>query len=150
MTWWCDVTQHFVTELQAGLDELVAAHPERVMSARGTGTLCAIDCASVEDRTALVAGARARGVLIGVCGEKAIRFRPSVATPFPSDYFVVVVVVAAAAAAAAAVAVAAVAAVAAAVAVAVAVVVVESSCTTGYFHSTITGVSVASYHHRRH
>ena len=85
MTWWCDVTQHFVTELQAGLDELVAAHPERVMSARGTGTLCAIDCASVEDRTALVAGARARGVLIGVCGEKAIRFRPSVSTTTGSN-----------------------------------------------------------------
>jgi 4-aminobutyrate aminotransferase/(S)-3-amino-2-methylpropionate transaminase len=62
--------------LLTGLEALVQAYPEHFMDARGAGTLCAFNCSSMEQRTALMGEMRSRGVLLGACGSTAIRFRP--------------------------------------------------------------------------
>lgn len=46
-------------------------------AARGRGTFCAIDALDTNTRDKVVKSALSKGLLIGGCGEKSIRFRPS-------------------------------------------------------------------------
>nr|XP_039263203.1 4-aminobutyrate aminotransferase, mitochondrial-like [Styela clava] len=46
-------------------------------AARGRGTFCAIDAVDTNTRDSVVKTALSNGLLIGGCGEKTIRFRPS-------------------------------------------------------------------------
>ncbi|ODN06100.1 4-aminobutyrate aminotransferase, mitochondrial [Orchesella cincta] len=52
-------------------------YPNILNSARGRGTFCAIDCTSTEVRDKIVNELRNQGVQSGGCGDKAIRFRPT-------------------------------------------------------------------------
>lgn len=45
-------------------------------SPRGVGTLCAVNCTTIEVRAAIVAEMRTQGILLGACGTHTIRFRP--------------------------------------------------------------------------
>jgi predicted acetylornithine/succinylornithine family transaminase len=64
--------------LKAGLDELVAKHPKTLSGARGLGLLVAVEIAEGAgfDAPALVAAARAQGLLLIRGGERAVRFLP--------------------------------------------------------------------------
>jgi 4-aminobutyrate aminotransferase/(S)-3-amino-2-methylpropionate transaminase len=70
------VTRESGAALISGLNQLSTFFPESVQNVRGVGTFCAFDCESQEQRTELVNKCRNRGLLLGVSGEKAIRFRP--------------------------------------------------------------------------
>ena len=64
-------------ELQTGLGELSTKHPGLLANVRGRGTFCAVDCDSAERREKIVTEMRRLGVHLGVCGDTAIRFRPT-------------------------------------------------------------------------
>jgi L-lysine 6-transaminase len=59
------------------LEELQRDFPERVSNARGRGLMCAFDAESTEMRGRLIGKAYERGLVAIGCGEKTIRFRPS-------------------------------------------------------------------------
>jgi len=63
--------------LLGGLKALQQQYPGMLMNARGQGTLCAIDAATPAMRDQVVAEMKKGGLLAGVCGQKAIRFRPA-------------------------------------------------------------------------
>ncbi|XP_071746055.1 4-aminobutyrate aminotransferase, mitochondrial isoform X2 [Lepeophtheirus salmonis] len=60
-----------------GLKELEKKFLGIIRSSRGIGTFCAFDCDSVQTRDKLIQKMLKKGVIIGGCGEKTIRFRPS-------------------------------------------------------------------------
>ena len=64
-------------EMMTGLRDLGTKHPGLLANVRGRGTFCAVDCDAAERREMIVAGMRREGVHLGVCGDTAIRFRPS-------------------------------------------------------------------------
>ncbi|KAG5279385.1 hypothetical protein AALO_G00077230 [Alosa alosa] len=71
-----EVTRSGKTLLQ-GLYALQAQYPHLLSSARGQGTFCAIDIRDDPTRNSLIMKARNKGVLLGGCGERSIRFRPA-------------------------------------------------------------------------
>uniref|UniRef100_UPI003AADBD11 4-aminobutyrate aminotransferase, mitochondrial isoform X3 n=1 Tax=Centroberyx gerrardi TaxID=166262 RepID=UPI003AADBD11 len=60
-----------------GLYELQAQYPSILSRARGQGTFCAIDVRDDPTRNSIILKARDKGVLLGGCGERSIRFRPA-------------------------------------------------------------------------
>ena len=62
--------------LLAGLQELAVKYPEKLSNARGKGLMCAIDVPSGEQREHLRHAVYNDGLILLVCGEKSIRFRP--------------------------------------------------------------------------
>ncbi|KAK1877835.1 4-aminobutyrate aminotransferase mitochondrial [Dissostichus eleginoides] len=63
--------------LMNGLFELQAQYPGMLSSARGVGTFCAIDICDDETRNRILNTARDKGILLGGCGDRSIRFRPA-------------------------------------------------------------------------
>ena len=64
-------------QLQTGLADLSTRHPGLLANVRGRGTFCAVDCDTAARRERIVAEMRRLGVHLGVCGDTAIRFRPT-------------------------------------------------------------------------
>ncbi|CAJ0929685.1 unnamed protein product, partial [Mesorhabditis belari] len=64
-------------EFQKQLHQLQEAHPAKLANARGLSTFAAIDLSSAELRDKLVTQATNNGLHCGGCGEKTLRFRPS-------------------------------------------------------------------------
>lgn len=62
--------------LKKGLFELSEKYPQWISAVRGRGTFLAFDTPDTNAQTQLVAKARANGLEIGGCGERAIRIRP--------------------------------------------------------------------------
>uniref|UniRef100_A0A3B4YUQ6 4-aminobutyrate aminotransferase n=1 Tax=Stegastes partitus TaxID=144197 RepID=A0A3B4YUQ6_9TELE len=60
-----------------GLYELQAQYPGILSAARGQGTFCAIDICDDATRDRILVKARDKGVLLGGCGDRSIRFRPA-------------------------------------------------------------------------
>ncbi|KAJ8251117.1 hypothetical protein GJAV_G00217470 [Gymnothorax javanicus] len=60
-----------------GLYELQTQYPHLLSAARGKGTFCAIDVCDDPTRNNLIAKARNKGVILGGCGDRSIRFRPA-------------------------------------------------------------------------
>jgi len=69
-------TQEAGITLLDGLTTLAAEYPDHFYDARGAGTLCAVNVSSAELRAEVLAAMRQQGVLLGACGDSAIRFRP--------------------------------------------------------------------------
>ncbi|XP_059179651.1 4-aminobutyrate aminotransferase, mitochondrial-like [Physella acuta] len=63
--------------LLAGLKEMQQLYPALLTNARGLGTLCAVDVATVESRDKIIHTLRNKGVNIGGCGTSSLRLRPS-------------------------------------------------------------------------
>ena len=64
-------------ELKTGLTDLSVKHPGLLANVRGRGTFCAVDCDTAARRERIVTEMRRMGVHLGVCGDRAIRFRPT-------------------------------------------------------------------------
>jgi predicted acetylornithine/succinylornithine family transaminase len=62
--------------LRAGLERLLRAHPDAATQVRGEGLLQGLVTAPGIDTAAVVAGCRARGVLLSVAGGNVVRFSP--------------------------------------------------------------------------
>uniref|UniRef100_A0A8D3EBG9 4-aminobutyrate aminotransferase, mitochondrial n=1 Tax=Scophthalmus maximus TaxID=52904 RepID=A0A8D3EBG9_SCOMX len=60
-----------------GLYDLQTRYPSILSRARGQGTFCAIDICDDATRNSLLLKARDKGVLLGGCGDRSIRFRPA-------------------------------------------------------------------------
>uniref|UniRef100_A0A3Q0SJY6 4-aminobutyrate aminotransferase n=1 Tax=Amphilophus citrinellus TaxID=61819 RepID=A0A3Q0SJY6_AMPCI len=60
-----------------GLCELQAQYSGILSRARGQGTFCAIDICDDATRDRILLKARDKGLLLGGCGERSIRFRPA-------------------------------------------------------------------------
>ncbi|XP_030637374.1 4-aminobutyrate aminotransferase, mitochondrial-like [Chanos chanos] len=60
-----------------GLYELQEKYPHLLSKARGLGTFCAIDVKDEDTRNKLIIKARNKGVVLGGCGDRSIRFRPA-------------------------------------------------------------------------
>lgn len=60
-----------------GLYALQVQYPDLLSRARGQGTFCAIDVCDDETRNKILLKARDKGVLMGGCGDRSIRFRPA-------------------------------------------------------------------------
>ncbi|CAB1350282.1 unnamed protein product, partial [Coregonus sp. 'balchen'] len=71
-----EVTRSGKTLLQ-GLYQLQDQYPNLLSSARGQGTFCAIDIRDDATRNSIIFKARDKGVLLGGCGDRSIRFRPA-------------------------------------------------------------------------
>lgn len=67
------VGEHLLNRLQ----ELQAKYPEKLSNARGKGLYCAIDLPNGDMRKDAVSKIFEKGVILLGCGEKSIRFRPS-------------------------------------------------------------------------
>lgn len=63
--------------LYNGLQDLQARYPHLISRVRGRGTFCSFDTPSDAIRSKLIAKARNKGVVLGGCGERSIRFRPT-------------------------------------------------------------------------
>nr|XP_061805815.1 4-aminobutyrate aminotransferase, mitochondrial-like isoform X3 [Nerophis lumbriciformis] len=63
--------------LMNGLYELQAQYPGILSRARGQGTFCAVDICDDTTRNDILLKARNKGILLGGCGDRSIRFRPS-------------------------------------------------------------------------
>uniref|UniRef100_W5K4J9 4-aminobutyrate aminotransferase, mitochondrial n=1 Tax=Astyanax mexicanus TaxID=7994 RepID=W5K4J9_ASTMX len=63
--------------LLQGLYELQAQYPHILSRARGQGTFCAVDARDDVTRDNLLLKTRDKGVLLGGCGDRSIRFRPA-------------------------------------------------------------------------
>ncbi|XP_028841443.1 4-aminobutyrate aminotransferase, mitochondrial isoform X2 [Denticeps clupeoides] len=63
--------------LLQGLYELQSQHPHLLSRARGQGTFCAIDLRDENTRNDVIQRTRNKGVLLGGCGDRTIRFRPA-------------------------------------------------------------------------
>jgi L-lysine 6-transaminase len=60
------------------LEQLASEHPHLMSNVRGRGLLCAVDLPSSADRDAVVRQLRENEhVIVLSCGERSIRFRPS-------------------------------------------------------------------------
>ncbi|XP_012682675.1 4-aminobutyrate aminotransferase, mitochondrial [Clupea harengus] len=71
-----EVTRSGKTLLQ-GLYALQAQYPGLLSRARGQGTFCAIDIKDDATRNSMILSARNKGILLGGCGDRSIRFRPA-------------------------------------------------------------------------
>ncbi|XP_069590096.1 4-aminobutyrate aminotransferase, mitochondrial [Ranitomeya imitator] len=60
-----------------GLLDFQSRYPHLVSRARGRGTFCSFDAPNDETRSKLIAQARNKGVVLGGCGDRSIRFRPT-------------------------------------------------------------------------
>ena len=69
--------QHTGATLLGRLKELEAAFPGLISQSRGQGTWCAFDLPDAARRDAAVEHLRQRGVEMGGCGSRSIRFRPA-------------------------------------------------------------------------
>ncbi|XP_078096520.1 4-aminobutyrate aminotransferase, mitochondrial isoform X1 [Mustelus asterias] len=63
--------------LLQGLKDLQVLYPHILNKARGKGTFCSIDAPNEAIRNQLVLKMRNKGIVLGGCGEKSIRFRPA-------------------------------------------------------------------------
>eukprot|EP00756_Hemistasia_phaeocysticola_P036429 Hpha_TRINITY_DN16641_c2_g7::TRINITY_DN16641_c2_g7_i1::g.178384::m.178384/K13524/ABAT; 4-aminobutyrate aminotransferase / (S)-3-amino-2-methylpropionate transaminase len=63
--------------LLGGLKALQKQYPNLLKNARGQGTLCAVDGVTPQVRDQVFAEIKKGGLLAGVCGSQAIRFRPN-------------------------------------------------------------------------
>ncbi|XP_041061682.1 4-aminobutyrate aminotransferase, mitochondrial isoform X2 [Carcharodon carcharias] len=63
--------------LLQGLKDLQVLYPHILNKARGKGTFCSIDAPNETIRNQLVLKMRNKGIVLGGCGEKSIRFRPA-------------------------------------------------------------------------
>lgn len=72
-----ETTRQAGEHILCGLNSLVDRYPHIVSNARGTGSLCAIDFNTTDERNDAFARLRNAGVLVGVCGKSSIRFRPA-------------------------------------------------------------------------
>ncbi|XP_074866388.1 4-aminobutyrate aminotransferase, mitochondrial isoform X2 [Carettochelys insculpta] len=63
--------------LLTGLLDLQARYPHLISRARGRGTFCSFDTPDDATRNKLIAVARNKGVVLGGCGDRSIRFRPT-------------------------------------------------------------------------
>ncbi|GCC37044.1 hypothetical protein chiPu_0015544, partial [Chiloscyllium punctatum] len=63
--------------LLQGLKDLQILYPHILSRARGKGTFCSIDAPNDAIRNKLVLQMRNKGIVLGGCGEKSIRFRPA-------------------------------------------------------------------------
>ncbi|EGC36694.1 4-aminobutyrate transaminase [Dictyostelium purpureum] len=62
--------------LKNGLFDISNKYPGVLSKIRGDGTFLAIDLPTAAERDAIIAAIRLKGVEMGVCGDKSIRFRP--------------------------------------------------------------------------
>uniref|UniRef100_A0A8C9Q1Q1 4-aminobutyrate aminotransferase n=1 Tax=Spermophilus dauricus TaxID=99837 RepID=A0A8C9Q1Q1_SPEDA len=63
--------------LLTGLLDLQARYPQYISRVRGRGTFCSFDTPDESIRNKLILTARNKGVVLGGCGDKSIRFRPT-------------------------------------------------------------------------
>lgn len=63
--------------LLSGLRDIQSRHPDKIQNVRGVGLLCSLDCKDAESKDDLFNKTKQRGVLMGSCGSKTIRFRPA-------------------------------------------------------------------------
>ncbi|MBZ3885817.1 4-aminobutyrate aminotransferase, mitochondrial, partial [Sciurus carolinensis] len=63
--------------LLTGLLDLQARYPQFISRVRGRGTFCSFDTPDESIRNKLILIARNKGVVLGGCGDKSIRFRPT-------------------------------------------------------------------------
>ncbi|XP_070581389.1 4-aminobutyrate aminotransferase, mitochondrial-like isoform X2 [Ptychodera flava] len=63
--------------LLQNLKELENTYPDVFSASRGVGTLCAIDVKNTNTMQSLLQDMRNKGIHLGSCGEKSIRFRPT-------------------------------------------------------------------------
>uniref|UniRef100_A0A8I6G7C5 4-aminobutyrate aminotransferase n=1 Tax=Rattus norvegicus TaxID=10116 RepID=A0A8I6G7C5_RAT len=68
---------HAGKTLLTGLLDLQAQYPQFVSRVRGRGTFCSFDTPDEAIRNKLILIARNKGVVLGGCGDKSIRFRPT-------------------------------------------------------------------------
>uniref|UniRef100_A0A8C0IR71 4-aminobutyrate aminotransferase n=1 Tax=Chelonoidis abingdonii TaxID=106734 RepID=A0A8C0IR71_CHEAB len=68
---------HAGKALLAGLLDLQARYPHLISRVRGRGTFCSFDTPDDTTRNKLIAIARNKGVVLGGCGDRSIRFRPT-------------------------------------------------------------------------
>ncbi|KAK7825823.1 hypothetical protein U0070_008579 [Myodes glareolus] len=68
---------HAGKTLLTGLLDLQARYPQFISRARGRGTFCSFDTPDESVRNKLILTARNKGVVLGGCGDKSIRFRPT-------------------------------------------------------------------------
>lgn len=59
--------------------ELQNKYPDKISNGRGLGLFCAFDCATPELRNKIMSESHKNNMLILGCGEKSLRFRPSLA-----------------------------------------------------------------------
>ncbi|XP_040829889.1 4-aminobutyrate aminotransferase, mitochondrial isoform X8 [Ochotona curzoniae] len=68
---------HAGKALLTGLLDLQARYPQFISRVRGRGTFCSFDTPDESTRNKLILVARNKGVVLGGCGDKSIRFRPT-------------------------------------------------------------------------
>uniref|UniRef100_G1LWF4 4-aminobutyrate aminotransferase n=1 Tax=Ailuropoda melanoleuca TaxID=9646 RepID=G1LWF4_AILME len=68
---------HAGKALLMGLLDLQARYPQFISRVRGRGTFCSFDTPDETIRNKLILMARNKGVVLGGCGDKSIRFRPT-------------------------------------------------------------------------
>ncbi|CAH6786777.1 Abat [Phodopus roborovskii] len=68
---------HAGQTLLTGLLDLQARYPQVISRVRGRGTFCSFDTPDESIRNKLILIARNKGVVLGGCGDKSIRFRPT-------------------------------------------------------------------------
>lgn len=68
---------HAGKALLTGLLDLQARYPQFISRVRGRGTFCSFDAPDESTRNKLISIARSKGVVLGGCGDKSIRFRPT-------------------------------------------------------------------------
>ncbi|ELW72131.1 4-aminobutyrate aminotransferase, mitochondrial [Tupaia chinensis] len=68
---------HAGKALLTGLLDLQARYPQFISRVRGRGTFCSFDTPDESIRNKLILIARNKGVVLGGCGDKSIRFRPT-------------------------------------------------------------------------
>uniref|UniRef100_A0A8C6WCW1 4-aminobutyrate aminotransferase n=1 Tax=Nannospalax galili TaxID=1026970 RepID=A0A8C6WCW1_NANGA len=68
---------HAGKTLLTGLLDLQARYPQFISRVRGRGTFCSFDTPDESIRNKLILIARNKGVVLGGCGDKSIRFRPT-------------------------------------------------------------------------
>ncbi|EPQ11868.1 4-aminobutyrate aminotransferase, mitochondrial [Myotis brandtii] len=68
---------HAGKALLTGLLDLQARYPQFISRVRGRGTFCSFDAPDEPTRNKLISIARSKGVVLGGCGDKSIRFRPT-------------------------------------------------------------------------
>ncbi|CAO2641881.1 4-aminobutyrate aminotransferase, mitochondrial [Lemmus lemmus] len=68
---------HAGKTLLTGLLDLQARYPQLISRVRGRGTFCSFDTPDESIRNKLILTARNKGVVLGGCGDKSIRFRPT-------------------------------------------------------------------------
>uniref|UniRef100_A0A8C5LG63 4-aminobutyrate aminotransferase n=1 Tax=Jaculus jaculus TaxID=51337 RepID=A0A8C5LG63_JACJA len=67
---------HAGKTLLTGLLDLQARYPQFISRVRGRGTFCSFDTPDESVRNKLIFIARNKGVVLGGCGDRSIRFRP--------------------------------------------------------------------------